>query len=154
MLFWDLVFINVILLQCFSLVMGTLALETDNACSETYSRLGLRESRKERTGKPRVLSYLSSLLERSVQKNERLLETTQAKDIITIFHGTKAPSLCIGQYIDRIFRYSCCSPSCFIVAHIYMERFVQRTCAIITSLNIHRLLITSVMVAAKYIDDA
>ncbi|KAL3517572.1 hypothetical protein ACH5RR_020161 [Cinchona calisaya] len=134
--------------------MGTLAVETEIACSETYLRLGLGESRKGSTENPRVLSYLSSLLERSVQKNESFLETTHTKDVITIFHGSKAPSLGIGQYIDRIFKYSCCSPSCFIVAHIYMERFIQCTHAILTSLNVHRLLITSVMVAAKFIDDA
>ncbi|KAL3531346.1 hypothetical protein ACH5RR_010668 [Cinchona calisaya] len=127
--------------------MATLAL------SDTYLRLGLI-GYGESTVKPQVLSYLSSLLERSVQKNERRLETSQTKDIITIFHGSKAPSLGIGHYIDRIFKYSCCSPACFIVAHIYMERFIQRTNAIITSLNVHRLLITSVMVATKFIDDA
>lgn len=153
MQFSGLVFNSLILLQCFW-VMGTLTLETENAFSETYLRLGLRESGKESTGKPRVLSYISSLLERSVQKNERFLVTTQTKDIVTIFHGSKAPSLSIGQYIYRIFKYSCCSPSCFVVAHIYMEKFIQRTNAIITSLNVHRLLITSVMVAAKYMDDA
>ncbi|XP_027163587.1 cyclin-P3-1 isoform X2 [Coffea eugenioides] len=134
--------------------METLALKTENACSETYLRLGLGESGKGSTGKPRLLSYLSSLLEKSVQKNERFLETTQTKDVITVFHGSKAPSLGIELYIERIFKYSCCSPSCFIVAYIYVERFIKRTNAVVTSLNVHRLLITSVMVAAKYIDDA
>ncbi|CAI9107838.1 OLC1v1007307C1 [Oldenlandia corymbosa var. corymbosa] len=134
--------------------MGSLGIETENACSETYLRLGLRESRKETSEIPRVLSYISLFLERSIQKNERYLETTQTKDIMTIFHGTKAPPLSIGQYIDRIFKYSYCSPSCFVVAHIYVERFIQLTSALVTSLNVHRLLITSIMVAAKFVDDA
>lgn len=138
--------------------METLGLEADDSpLVETYLILGLRETGKQNTGKPVLLSYLSLLLERSVQKNERLLETTstaQLKDIITLFHGSSAPSLTIGQYIDRIFKYSCCSPACFIIAHIYIERFIQRTNVILTSLNVHRLLITSVMVAAKFVDDA
>ncbi|KAJ8547527.1 hypothetical protein K7X08_011113 [Anisodus acutangulus] len=46
------------------------------------------------------------------------------------------------------------SPSCFVVAHIYMERFIESTSAHLTSVNVHRLLITSVMLAAKFIDDA
>uniref|UniRef100_A0A5B6YWX3 Cyclin n=1 Tax=Davidia involucrata TaxID=16924 RepID=A0A5B6YWX3_DAVIN len=83
-----------------------------------------------------------------------LLETRQIKDVVTIFHGSRAPSLGIRQYIDRIFKYSCCSPSCFIVAQIYVDRFIQRTNVHLTPLNVHRLLITSVMVAAKFIDDA
>lgn len=149
---------NLIFLCSISSFMETLSLEAeDDSLVETYLILGLRETGKQNTGKPVVLSYLSLLLERSVQKNERLLETTstpQLKDVITIFHGSCAPPLSIGQYIDRIFKYSCCSPACFIVAHIYIERFIQRTNVILTSLNVHRLLITGVMVAAKFVDDA
>lgn len=131
--------------------MGTLPLESDAICSKDYAALGLKDLKK---GKPGVLSLLSAVLEKSVQQNERVLETSQTKDVITIFHGLRAPSLSIQQYIDRIFKYSCCSPSCFVVAQIYMDRFMQRTNLSLTSLNIHRLLITSVMVAAKFMDDA
>ncbi|KAL8507668.1 hypothetical protein ACS0TY_018273 [Phlomoides rotata] len=35
-----------------------------------------------------------------------------------------------------------------------MDRFIQQTNIFITSLNIHRLLITTVMVAAIFMDDA
>lgn len=134
--------------------MGTLAIETNGVCSGDYVALGLKDLRKDSIEKPQILSLLSTLLERSVQKNERMLETSQTKDLITIFHGLRAPSLSIQQYIDRIFKYSCCSSSCFIVAYVYMERFIERTSLFLTSLNVHRLLITSVMVAAKFMDDA
>ncbi|CAA0815530.1 Cyclin-U4-1 [Striga hermonthica] len=110
-------------------------------------------SSKDYFGKPRVLSLLSTILERSVQKNERLLEASQTRDFVTVFHGLREPSLSIQQYIDRIFKYSCCSSSCFIIAYIYLDRFVQRANLCLTSRNIHRLLITSVMVAAKFMDD-
>uniref|UniRef100_A0A5B6YWJ3 Putative cyclin-P3-1 isoform X1 n=1 Tax=Davidia involucrata TaxID=16924 RepID=A0A5B6YWJ3_DAVIN len=134
--------------------MGTLSPETETVGLDIYLTLGLKELCKGNPRIPRVLSLLSSLLERSVQKNEMLLETRQIKDVVTIFHGSRAPSLGIRQYIDRIFKYSCCSPSCFIVAQIYVDRFIQRTNVHLTPLNVHRLLITSVMVAAKFIDDA
>ncbi|KAL0459534.1 UNVERIFIED_CONTAM: Cyclin-P3-1 [Sesamum latifolium] len=134
--------------------MGTLVLETDSSCSNDYAALGLKDLRNNSPRKPPILSLLSAVLERSVQKNEWMLETSQAKDIITVFHGLRAPSLSIQQYIDRIFKYACCSPSCFVIANIYIDRFIQRTNLFLTSLNIHRLLITSVMVAAKFMDDA
>ncbi|GFP82002.1 cyclin-p3-1 [Phtheirospermum japonicum] len=133
--------------------MGTKLLETGIICSLDYVPLGLKDPSKDYLGKPHALSLLSTLLERSVQKNERMLETSQSKDVVTIFHGLRAPSLSIQQYIDRIFKYSCCSPSCFIIAHIYLDRFIQRSNFCLTNLNIHRLLITSVMVAAKFMDD-
>nr|AZA07821.1 cyclin P3 [Vaccinium corymbosum] len=134
--------------------MGTLPLETKTVTFDIYLSLGLKESDKENPEIPRVLWLLSSLLERSVQKNDMLLKNSQIKDVLTIFHGSRAPSLGIQQYLERIFKYSCCSPSCFVLAHIYLERFIQQKKVHLTSLNVHRLVITSVMVAAKFIDDS
>lgn len=131
-----------------------MAINAHNVESDIYLSLGLTKLRKGVLVTPRVLSLLSSLLERSVQKNEMLLESTQIEDAVTIFHGLRAPTLSVRQYIDRIFKYSGCSPSCFVVAQIYVERFLQSTDILLTSLNVHRLLITSVMLAAKFIDDA
>ncbi|KAJ9171959.1 hypothetical protein P3X46_015253 [Hevea brasiliensis] len=136
--------------------MGTLTLDNGNVDSDVYTSLGLKteELGKGVVGTPQVLTLLSSLLERSVKKNETLRETAQINDAITEFDGLRAPAVSIRQYIDRIFKYSGCSPSCFIVALIYVDRFIQSTDVHLTSLNVHRLLITSVMVAAKFIDDA
>ncbi|KAK9137264.1 hypothetical protein Sjap_007858 [Stephania japonica] len=134
--------------------MLSLALETDAMGSEIYLALGLSELSKRIPEAPRVLSLVSLLLERYVQKNEKLIETTKRRGTITIFHGLGAPTLSIRQYIERIFKYSSCSPSCFVVAHIYLDRYLQRGDVYLTSLNVHRLLITSVMIAAKFVDDA
>ncbi|KAI9186101.1 hypothetical protein LWI28_013802 [Acer negundo] len=122
--------------------------------SETYSALGLDDSSgRGISGNPRVLSLLSSILERSIQKNESSLKVSRKQEVVTLFHGSKAPSMSIGQYIERIFKYSTCSPSCLVLAYVYINRYLQRINASLTSLVVHRLLITSIMVAAKYIDD-
>ncbi|CAI9288593.1 unnamed protein product [Lactuca saligna] len=134
--------------------MGSLGLENDTAGPKTYRNLGLKETYKQNPGNPKVLSLLSSLLERSIIKNEALLEATQTKDVVTPFHGSRAPTLSIKEYIDRIFKYSSCSPSCFVVAQVYIDRFIHCGSVNLTSLSVHRLLITSVMLAAKFIDDA
>lgn len=133
--------------------MGTLALDTESVGTDIYRMLGLKDLGKGTVGSPKILSLIGRLLEKSVQKNEMLLDTIKTKDV-TIFHGLRAPTISIQQYIDRIFKYGACSPSCFVIAHIYMDRFLQKTDGHLTSLNVHRLLITSVMVAAKFIDDA
>ncbi|XP_042474991.1 cyclin-P3-1-like [Macadamia integrifolia] len=134
--------------------MGTVTPDSEAVGSEIYSSLGIIKLAKVPGNYPRVLSLLSSLLERCVQKNEKLLDTTKKKDTVTTFHGLRVPSLGIRKYIDRIFKYSCCSPSCFVIAYIYIDRFIQRMDVHLTSLNVHRLIITSVMVAAKFFDDA
>ena len=92
----------------------------------------------------------------------------------TIFHALKPPAISVHKYLMRIFQYANCSRSCFVVALIYIDRIIQRNASfMITSLNIHRLLITrsirscrarvvaeillnfcySVMVSAKFFDD-
>eukprot|EP00300_Choanocystis_sp_HF-7_P010332 c16896_g1_i2.p1 GENE.c16896_g1_i2~~c16896_g1_i2.p1 ORF type:complete len:137 (+),score=30.39 c16896_g1_i2:53-412(+) len=54
----------------------------------------------------------------------------------------------------RICKYVNCSNECFVLALIYMDRVIQRnTGFFISSLNIHRFLITSIMLAAKFFDD-
>ena len=57
------------------------------------------------------------------------------------------------RYLDRILKYSSCSNECFVLGLIYMDRFIQRNDFALTALNVHRVAITSVMVAAKFFDD-
>ncbi|XP_044501293.1 cyclin-U3-1-like isoform X1 [Mangifera indica] len=134
--------------------MGSLALDTQSVDPDIYHTLGLKELGEGVVGSPKILSIIARVLERSVQKNEMLQETMQIEDNITVFHGLRAPTITIQQYIDRIFKYASCSPSCFVIAQIYVDKFLLQTEVRLTSLNVHRLLITSVMVAAKFIDDA
>jgi hypothetical protein len=130
-----------------------MALKSEAVESEIYESLGLDGKEKGVSGTPRILSIISSVLQRTIYNNERLLKTSNKRDVVTIFHGTRAPSISIQQYVERIFKHNSCSPSCFVVAYIYLEKFLQRTGAYLTSLNAHRLLITSTMVAAKTLDD-
>ncbi|XWS76402.1 hypothetical protein CRYUN_Cryun01aG0173200 [Craigia yunnanensis] len=83
--------------------MGTLAINTEDVDSDIYLALGFKELGKGAIGTPRILSLLSSLLERSVQKNEMQSETVNIKDNVAIFHGLRAPTISIQHYIDRIF---------------------------------------------------
>ncbi|KAI5078704.1 hypothetical protein GOP47_0006375 [Adiantum capillus-veneris] len=108
---------------------------------------------------PRVLSVLSSLLERMVAKNDVYVAhygyALSPLHRLTLFHGLRAPSISVPKYVERIFKYANCSPSCFVVAYVYLDRFIHQQPGMpLTSLNVHRLLITSVMVAAKFLDDA
>ncbi|KAL1211710.1 Cyclin-P3-1 [Cardamine amara subsp. amara] len=107
---------------------------------------------------PRVITLLASILEKMIQKNEKTFHTRHNKDNeITMFHGSKAPSMSIYRYTERIHRYAHCSPACFVVAFDYILRYLQRQEATsmarrLTSLNVHRLLITSLLVSAKFLN--
>ncbi|CAL0302867.1 unnamed protein product [Lupinus luteus] len=102
---------------------------------------------------PKIITFLSSLLNRVAESND-LNQQQLIHQKISVFHGLTRPTITIQSYLERIFKYANCSPSCFIVAYVYLDRFTQRQPSLsINSFNVHRLLITSVMVAAKFMDD-
>ncbi|XP_044502228.1 cyclin-U4-1-like [Mangifera indica] len=99
-----------------------------------------------------VITFLSCQLQRVAESNDINCRLQPQK--ISVFHGSTRPSISIPSYLERIFKYANCSPSCFIVAYVYLDRFARRQPSLpINSFNVHRLLITSVMVAAKFMDD-
>ncbi|ONK55604.1 uncharacterized protein A4U43_UnF1020 [Asparagus officinalis] len=106
-------------------------------------------------GVPRIVSILSSLLQRVADRNDAtrpgLLRPTTA---CSAFQGLSKPSISVRGYLERIFRYANCSPSCYVVAYIYLDRFLHRNPAVsIDSFNVHRFIITSVLAAVKFMDD-
>jgi hypothetical protein len=115
---------------------------------------------------PRVLWILSSTLEKLVARNEKLVdELNQQLDKLSCdsirlgnslnaFHGVRAPGISIPKYLERIYKYTNCSPSCFVVGYVYIDMLNHKhPDSLVLSLNVHRLLVTSVMVASKMLDD-
>jgi hypothetical protein len=54
----------------------------------------------------------------------------------------------------RIHKYASCSNECFVLALVYIDRLIQRNNFLLTELNVHRVVITAVLLAAKFFDDA
>lgn len=121
----------------------------------------------EATAVPRVLTVLSFVLEKLVARNDRLLESlgrqlnglgshgsAMVGKSLDGFQGVRPPSISIPKYLERIYKYTGCSPSCFVVGFVYIDRLVHKhPDSLVVSLNVHRLLVTSVMVASKMLDD-
>lgn len=103
---------------------------------------------------PNVITALSSLLQRVSETNDDLSRPLWEHQRISAFSALTKPSISIRSYMERIFKYANCSDSCYIVAYIYMDRFIQKQPFVpIDSFNVHRLIITSVLVSAKFMDD-
>ncbi|XP_020259538.1 cyclin-P3-1-like [Asparagus officinalis] len=137
----------------FWLDMGSMAVEIKAIDQWNYRFLGLSESGKGYYEFPQVLSLLSSVLKRTIQKNKSSLDSTMRKTNDTIDHGLRAPDHSIQSYAERIFKYSKCSHSCFILAHVYIDRYLEQPGVHLSCLNVHQLLMTSVVIATKFIDD-
>jgi hypothetical protein len=97
-----------------------------------------------------VVRMLASVLDRLVAQN---LEQGRENPTVSKFRALRPPGININDYLERIFRYASCSGECFVLALVYIDRLIERRQFILTGLNIHRIIITSVMLAAKFFDD-
>jgi len=123
--------------------------------SDLYS-LQIEDAERSFSQTPTVISVLSSLVERTLARNERLAATCSLASPAKyrVFDGLQVPDMCIERYLERILKYVNCSSSVFVVAYAYIDRLIQFHPQFrITSVNVHRLLITTVMVASKFLED-
>jgi len=99
----------------------------------------------------KIVNVLSDVLSRLCERNDRF---AMSDSPVTRFHALKAPQITIKFYLKRIAKYSNCSEECFVLALIYIDRLIRKNGNfLVNSLNVHRLLITSIMVGAKFFDD-
>lgn len=97
-----------------------------------------------------IIEVLSRVLTQLIDLNKNI---TTKQHVITKFQSSYPPSITISAYLERINKYAKCSPNCFIVALIYIDRLIETRNVILSNLNVHRVLITSIMLATKVFDD-
>ena len=97
-----------------------------------------------------VVRMLASVLDKLVAQN---LEQGRENPTVSKFRALRPPGININDYLERIFRYASCSGECFVLALVFIDRLIERRQFILTGLNVHRIIITSVMLAAKFFDD-
>lgn len=97
-----------------------------------------------------IIEVLSRVLTQLIDLNRNVNSKQQ---FITKFQSSYPPAISILAYLERINKYAKCSPNCFIVALIYIDRLIETRNVILSTLNVHRVLITSVMLATKVFDD-
>mmetsp|Transcript_54568 Transcript_54568/g.111357 ORF Transcript_54568/g.111357 Transcript_54568/m.111357 type:complete len:208 (-) Transcript_54568:38-661(-) len=73
---------------------------------------------------------------------------------VTVFHGQNSPGVSVRAYLERINCFSGCSSCCFVLGALYLEQLRGLDSAYkLNSYNFHRLCLTAIMVAAKFVDD-
>jgi len=115
---------------------------------EAYEADERREGAEFELLQPAVVSIVTE----AVKKGDVLRRTVG--HMVSPFHGVKPPAIGIDKYVDRMFKYSGCSASVCVYGLVYLERFLaSRPGFPVNSYDVHRLLISCVMVAAKFLDD-
>lgn len=99
-----------------------------------------------------IVRSLANVLDRLMSVNAPLAIADPG--LITKFHALKPPGIGIYQYLERIHKYASCSNECFVLALIYIDRLIQRNNFLLTELNVHRVVLVAILLAAKFFDDA
>lgn len=72
----------------------------------------------------------------------------------SVFFSVTKPDISTEEYVYRLVHYTQCSPSAFVVMLIYLERIARANGRLrLTAYNLHRLLVTALMLACKVLDD-
>ncbi|KMZ58623.1 Cyclin-U1-1 [Zostera marina] len=112
---------------------------------------------------PRILSTVAFILEKLVSRNDLLIEEvekcsssspiSQVLVVLEAFRAPRVPSISIGKYLGRIYKYTGCSPSCFVVAFVYVDRLLYKYPGfLVVSFNVHRLMLSAVLIASKVLE--
>ena len=78
----------------------------------------------------------------------------ESQKILGEFNAEKVPGITVIDYIERLKKYSRCSNSSIVIALIYINRVLGKwPGTVLHKLNIHRLIISSLLVAIKVNED-
>ncbi|KAI8080227.1 cyclin-domain-containing protein [Gilbertella persicaria] len=102
-----------------------------------------------------TIKIVTHLLERITKTNDRLQQkTSRHTSRYACFYARAIPSIDIQSYLGRILKYCPCSNECFLSLLVYFDRMSRNSSGLrIDSYNIHRLVITGIMVASKFFSD-
>eukprot|EP01061_Rhynchopus_euleeides_P002511 TRINITY_DN11918_c0_g2_i1.p2 TRINITY_DN11918_c0_g2~~TRINITY_DN11918_c0_g2_i1.p2 ORF type:complete len:165 (+),score=74.08 TRINITY_DN11918_c0_g2_i1:505-999(+) len=92
-----------------------------------------------------VVAVVGDLLESVVAKG--------ASDNVSIYDGQKVPAISIEEYLARWVVHTGCDTEVLVIAVIYIDRLCTRTGMQITTTNVHRMLLASLVVATKWQQD-
>ncbi|KAK9766739.1 Pho80p cyclin [Basidiobolus ranarum] len=95
---------------------------------------------------------IADMFNRLISHNDQIPLTPSN---LTRFHSRTPPGISIYDYLRRIVKYTSVEKPCLIMLLVYIDRVSElHRSFIISSLTVHRFLITAVVVASKALCDA
>lgn len=80
----------------------------------------------------------------------------RTEGVISCFDAVEVPAVSLRKYlVERLHKHAGCSGACYVLATAYIDRFLtsHKQAFALSALNVHRLVLVSVVVAAKFLDD-
>ncbi|KAG2226217.1 hypothetical protein INT45_003362 [Circinella minor] len=102
---------------------------------------------------PTLLNMVANLLESLIKANDLLVPEKQSN--ITVFHSRAVPNIKINAYLSRVLQFTPFNNEVLLSLLVYFDRIAKLRGGkfIVNSLNVHRLLIASLVVASKFTSD-
>lgn len=136
----------------YKLIRGSRKRNTGISGVEMEAGIDFLRSQDEEAYKVMVAPVLSVFLAELVGLNEKNY-VRHAEPVAAAFEAPVAPDITISDYLDRIVKYTPCSAECYLIALVFIDRIIESKSIRVTRHNVHRLLITSIMIASKLMDD-
>jgi hypothetical protein len=96
------------------------------------------------------ISAISEILNKLIQTNQK----QNKPEMLTYFHSETIPQISLMDYLLRIQQYSNIELSTLIISLIYLDRIYCMNKLTLNFHNIHKLLLTSVLMSIKYNEDS
>jgi len=99
-----------------------------------------------------IINYISTNLLSIIQNNKRM-KKKPSKDINEPLYSKLIPALSLEKYLIRIIKYTEVENNILIVAYLYIIKLIKKENFILSINNIYRLLLGSVVLAKKVLED-
>lgn len=102
---------------------------------------------------PTFTHVIASILEDILSDTESSVSRDSSFQLDCVFNAKKPPSIKLEKYVSRIMSLSKCEENTIIHALVLIDSLCEKNNIFLTKVNIHRILITSVVIAIKYLED-
>eukprot|EP00180_Rhodochaete_pulchella_P001038 Plantae.Rhodophyta-Rhodochaete_pulchella.ctg18593.p1 GENE.Plantae.Rhodophyta-Rhodochaete_pulchella.ctg18593~~Plantae.Rhodophyta-Rhodochaete_pulchella.ctg18593.p1 ORF type:complete len:263 (-),score=44.87 Plantae.Rhodophyta-Rhodochaete_pulchella.ctg18593:141-929(-) len=81
-------------------------------------------------------------------------ELPEPREKASLFFSVRKPGIPLDFYVRRVVSNCHCSKSVYVLALVYLDRLARFDHRLrLSEYNVHRMLITAILLAAKYVDD-
>lgn len=101
-----------------------------------------------------LVDIVANLLDSIIETNDRLIRNSSTT-AVTHFHSRTIPNIAVYPYLARILKFAPFSNEVLLCLLVYFDRIakLKKTRYAVNSFTVHRLLITSIVVASKFTSD-
>lgn len=103
-----------------------------------------------------LIKAITKILNEIVKENKNAnseIEDDAEPQLHSAFFAKKIPAISLAAYIDRILKYSKAEDPSLILALIYIDLLCDQSKFRLTDHNIHRVLLTAIVIAIKFNED-